>query len=198
MMPRVLPLFLTLPLALAAASCSDPPPTPAAMGVSVTLSPPSAKDVPNLGSRSCTAGMSGGFTYVIGQPNPGHTIEDGKSGVHVDCIVQANGSFNATGSGTDANGHKPVSFTFNGIVHDKATATSNPGSMTFFSPDTTSLTTLDGFPGCTIGPVGTLKKGAILTDIDCPLIGGVDDTTSGCKVHGTIAFEYCKTGEEQN
>jgi hypothetical protein len=39
----------------------------------------------------------------------------------------------------------------------------------------------------------TYKAGAILTDIDCPLIGATDDATSGCSVRGTIAFEYCKT-----
>ena len=196
-MPRVLPLVFTLPLALAAASCSDPPPTPAAVGVSISLGPPN-KDLPGLGSRSCTAGTSSGFTYTLGQPTVGHTIEDGKSGVTAECIVRANGSFNGSGSGIDPNRHVPISFTFAGTVHDKAAPAGNPGSMQFFSPDTTSLTTLDGFPGCTIGPVVTLKKGAILTDIDCPLIGGIDDTTSGCQVHGTIAFEYCKTGEEQN
>ena len=43
----------------------------------------------------------------------------------------------------------------------------------------------------------TARVRAILTDIDCPLIGSTDDTTSGCKVHGTIAFEYCKTGVEE-
>jgi hypothetical protein len=198
-MPRVLPIALTIPLALFAAACSDPPPTPAAAGVSISLSPASVKDVPNLGSRSCTAGDSSGFTYALGQPNSGRTIEDGKSGVHVTCTVTAAGSFNLNASGVDGNGHKPVSFTFTGAIKDKVNTAANLGGMTFFSPDTSQLVTLGGdYPGCTYGPVTTLKKGAILTDINCPLIGGSDDTTSGCKVHGTVAFEYCLTGEEQN
>lgn len=197
MMPRTLPLVLTLPLALIAAACSDPAPTPAAMGFSLTMSPPN-KDLPGLGSRSCTAGTVSSFTYQVGAPTPGQTIEDGKSNVTVNCTVRANGTFTVTGKGVDKHRGIPVSVTVNGAVKDKSTPASNPATMTFFSSDTSQLVTLDGFPGCTVGPVTTLKKGAILTDVDCPLIGGPDDTTSGCAVHGTIAFEYCKTGEEQN
>jgi hypothetical protein len=196
MMPRILPLASVLPLALAAAACSSPPPTPAAVGASLTLTRV-ASGV--MGSdRSCNAGTAGGFTYEIGSPNPGKTIEDGKGGVHVNCTVQANGSFNASAEGQDKNGGKHVSFTFNGYIHDRNMAASNPGGMTFFSPDTDQLVTLDNYPQCTFGPVGTLKKGALLTDVDCPVIGTSDSNTGGCSVHGTIAFEYCKTGEEQD
>jgi len=179
------------------------PPTPAAVGFSLTLSPPDP-DLPNVGARSCPAGTGNGFTYVIGAPAPGKTIEGGTNGVDVECIVvssstlsgdiNAMGTFYATASGVEAYAHKPITISVAGEVLDKAAPEANAGGLTFFSPDTSSLTTLDGFPGCTIGPVATLKSGAILTDIDCPLIGSVDDTTSGCKVHGTIAFEYCKAG----
>jgi hypothetical protein len=196
MMPRVLPLALTLPFAFIAASCSDPPPTPAAVGVSLSLKQPDPAKV-MVGSRSCHAGMAGGFTYALGAPNVGQTIEDGKSGVTVECLVRANGTFSASGSGTDANGKKPISFSFSGSIKDRNNAAANLGGMSFFSPDTLAMST-SGFPNCTFGPVITLKKGAILTDIDCPLVGATDDTTSGCEVHGTIAFEYCKTGEEED
>lgn len=197
MMPRLLPLALTLPFALAAAACSDPPPTPAAVGLSLTLGKADPAKV-DVGSRACHAGTAGGFTYAIGAPNPGRTIEDGTGGVSVTCLVKADGTFSASGSGTDSNGKKPISFTFSGRITDKNNATmAGTGSMTFFTPDTLALGT-DGFPGCTMGPVITLKKGALLTDIDCPLIGSTDDTTSGCKAYGTIAFEYCQTGEEED
>jgi hypothetical protein len=68
--------------------------------------------------------------------------------------------------------------------------------MAFFSPDTLALTTLDAFPGCTLGPVVTLAAGTIFTDIDCPIIASSDDTTSGCGVRGTLAFENCETSVE--
>jgi hypothetical protein len=198
MKPRVLPLALTLPFALVAAACSDPPPTPAAVGLSLSLGPPAAEFA---GSRACHAGTTSGFTYVLGAPNPGRTIEDGKNGVTVSCLVRGDGGFSMSGSGTDANGKKPISFSFSGSIKDKtapANNTVNTGQMTFFSPDTLAMGSLAGTPNCSYGPVQTLKKGAILTDVDCPIIGAIDDTTSGCKVHGTIAFEYCKTGEEED
>jgi hypothetical protein len=195
MLPRAISFVLALPLSLSALACSDPPPTPAAGGVDVMLGPPAASVA--MG-RGCNAGTSGAFTYVIGQPNPGKTIEDGTHGVTVACTIKANGDFDASIKGVDGNGKKPVSFSFTGSVKDQATPASNTSAMTFFSPDTGHMNTLADFPPCTIGPVVTYKAGAMLTDVDCPLIGVTDDSVSGCKVHGTIAFEYCKTGEEQD
>ena len=195
MLRSAISFVLALPLSLSAMGCSDPPPTPAAGGVDVMLSPPSASI--SMG-RGCNAGTSGAFTYIIGQPNPGKTIEDGTHGVNVSCTIRANGSFDASIKGTDDNGKKPVSFSFTGTIKDQATPASNMSAMTFWSPDTGHLNTLSEFPTCTVGPVITYKPGAMLTDIDCPIIGVTDDSVSGCKVHGTIAFEYCKTGEEED
>jgi len=161
----------------------------------MSLGPP---DKTYTTTRSCYAGTSGAFTYRIGQPVAGQTIENGKQGVAVECLVRADGSFNATISGADENGHKPASFSFTGKIADKNQTASNIGQMTSISPDTGPMANLTGGPNCTFGPVVTLKKGALLTDVDCPLIGVSDDISSGCSVHGTIAFEYCKTGDEQN
>jgi hypothetical protein len=166
-------------------------PQPAAMGVSLMLRPPSSASVSNLGGRSCNAGTSGAFTYVIGSPPPGKTIEDGTQGATVSCSVMANGEFSLTGGGVDQNGRQPVAFSFIGTIVNRTDVSQNVGAMTFFSPDTGHLNTLAEFPLCTFGPVTTLKPGAILTDFDCPLIGSPDDSTSGCAVHGTLAFEYC-------
>jgi hypothetical protein len=163
------------------------------MGVTLSLKPPSAASVPGLGGRTCNAGTSGAFTYAIGTPAPGQTIEDGTLGVMVSCSVTADREFNLMGSGVDANGEHPLSFTFTGTVSSTTDASQNAAAMTFFSPDTGHLSTLASFPTCTFGPVTVIKPGAILTDLDCPLIGAPDDSTSGCAVHGTIAFEYCKT-----
>jgi len=35
-------------------------------------------------------------------------------------------------------------------------------------------------------------------DVECPVIVGTSESSSGCRVDGTIAFEYCKTGEEED
>jgi len=175
------------------------PPTPAAVGLSLSLGP---ADPTIAGGRTCHAGTTSGFTYALGAPTPDRTIEDGKEGVSVSCLVRADGGFSTSGSGMDANGRKPISFSFSGSIEDRsaqANNTVNMGQMTFFSPDTLAMgSSLSGSPGCSYGPVQTLKAGAMLTDIDCPLIGAIDDTTSGCKVHGTIAFEYCETDSTEN
>jgi hypothetical protein len=174
-------------------------PTPPRVGLSLTLRPPEPAEVPNLGSRECYAGISSTFTYALGTPIPGGTIvgcdvDDFMcTGTVVECLVHGDGTFSGSGSGTDANGKKPMSFSFDGRIVDKLNPVSNTGYMTFFSPDTLEMTVLDGYPRCSFGPVTTFKAGAILTDIDCPLIGSADDTTSGCSVKGTIAFEYCET-----
>jgi hypothetical protein len=165
---------------------------PSASGVSITLSP---STIPN-GGRSCNAGTLGAFTYQIGQPQPGKTIESGTQGVMVDCAVElddsGNTQLNATISGTDANGDKPMALSVTSQI--AAGDPVPPATFTFFSPDTGPLTVLTSYPSCTLGPITVLKSGAILADIDCPLIGAVDDNTSGCRVTGTIAFEYCATG----
>jgi hypothetical protein len=200
MMSRFLPMLSVLPLALAAAACSDPPPTPAAMGISLNLSPPMQADVPDhdIGSRSCTAGGTGAATFIIGQPAPNKTIEDGKGGVTVDCTVRGDGTFDASAAGDDGYSKKRLSMSISGRIGDKNAKVAGTGLLQFASPDTGPLHTSTPFPDCTFGPVTTLKKGAILTDINCPIIIATDDTAGGCKVHGTVAFEYCKTGEEED
>lgn len=196
MLARVLPFLISVPLALSAAACSDPPPTPPAAGVSMTLGPP---DKPYSDSRTCNAGTLGSFTYQIGKPDSGGTIEDGQQHTSVSCLVTASGSFSGSISGNDENAGKPAAFSFAGTIADRNNQAANTGLMTSTSPDTGPMTSAIG-PGCTfnIPANGTLKKGAILADINCPLIGPTDDVASGCSVTGTIAFEYCKTGEEAN
>jgi len=166
--------------------------TPAASGVSLALSPVLT---PNSG-RLCNAGTTGAFTYQIGEPAPGKTIESGMQGVVVSCAVEidaaGNTQLNATISGVDANGHKPMALSVTSQI-DAGDAMPS-ATLTFISPDVGSLTTLTDYPACTLGPITVLKSGAILADMDCPVVGSLDDASSGCRAHGTIAFEYCATG----
>ena len=183
---------------LALLSCSDPPEQPAAAGFTITLQNPSIATTP---PRLCNAGTSGSRTYIIGEPTSQGTIESGKDGVSVECTVNRNGTVQVTAKGTDDNPSPPqkvVSLTLNGTVKSNTDPTQNPMSMTFFSPDTGQLRTLANYPGCFLGPVSALQEGALLTDFNCDLIGGAEDTTSGCKVNGKIALEYCKTGKEED
>jgi hypothetical protein len=170
---------------------------PASVGLSLTLERPNPTEV-DAGSRSCHAGTSSGFTYVIGVPTPSGTIVSGTAGLEFECVVEPDGAFSASGNGMDENGKKPISFSFTGRVKDKLTPVNNVGGMGFYSPDTAFLTTLDGFPGCEFGPVSTYKEGAILTDVACPMIVSSDDTTSGCSVRGVILFEHCQSSSNGN
>jgi hypothetical protein len=193
------PLAL-LPIAslVALLSCSDPPEQPAAAGLTVTLTNPRIDTTP---PRLCTAGSSGTRTYIIGKPDGNGTVESGKDGVKVECTVNRNGTVSVTASGTDDNPSPPqkfVSVTLNGTIKSNTDPTMNPATMTFYSPDTNQLRTLPDYPGCTLGPVSALQDGALLTDFSCDLIGGAEDTTSGCRVTGKIALEYCKTGKEED
>jgi hypothetical protein len=185
-------------LALAAAACSDPPPTPAATGFTLNLTQPRSSEVTDLGSRACSAGDSGSHTYSVGQPAAHKTIEDGKNGVVVDCTVRGDGSFFATVNGYDNIGKERLSLSVSGRITDKASATANTGSLSFYTPSTLALETHAPYPLCKFGPVQTLKKGAVLMDVECPVIVGTSESSSGCRVDGTIAFEYCKTGEEED
>jgi len=197
-MTRSLAWLPTISL-LSLLSCSDPPEQPAAVGFTVTLSDP---DIATNPARRCNASTSGSHTYMIGQPNSSGTVESGKNNVEVTCTVNKGGTVVVSAKGTDDNPSslqkKLVSVSINGKINSSTDPTMNPASMTFFSPDTTQLRTLPAYPGCTLGPVGALQDGALLTDFSCPLIGGATDTTSGCKVSGKIALEFCKTGKEED
>lgn len=199
-MSRLLSALVLSPLALAAAACSDPPPTPAAMGISINLTPPSATEVTtvDISGRSCTAEGSGSATYSIGQPSPNKTIENGKGGVTVDCTVRADGSFSAEAAGLETITKQRLSLNVSGrITNAAAQKDAGTGAFQFYTPGTGALYTTSPYPDCTFGPVTTLKKGAILADINCPIIIG-ENPQDGCKAKGTIAFEYCKTGEEED
>jgi len=173
------------------------------MGISINLSDPSATDVPNvdISGRSCTAGESGAATYVIGLPAANKTVENGKGGVKVTCTVRGDGSFAAEAAGLDGYTKQRLSMNISGRITDRTpnAKAAGTGPMQFYTPVTSALfTNFPMFPECTFGPVTTLKKGAILTDITCPILVADNDASSGCKVKGTVAFEYCLTGEEED
>src|SRR5262249_52408007 len=132
----------------------------------------------------------------IGQPLPNKTIEDGTRGVTVTCTVRGDHTFQAQAAGPDGNTKEKLSMNVSGKITDANSATVNIGQLTFYTPNTQALHT-SGDHTCTLGPVTILKKGAILTEIKCPMLIATDDSTSGCRAQGTIAFEYCKTGEEE-
>ena len=199
-MSRLLSALVISPLALAAAACSDPPPTPAAMGISINLTPPSQSEVGtdvDISGKSCAAEGSGSATYSVGQPAPNKTIENGKGGVTVDCTVRGDGSFTAAAAGLETITKQRISLNVSGVISDASAKVAGTGALQFYTPGTGALYTRSPFPDCTFGPVTTMKKGALLADITCPIIVG-ENPQDGCRAKGTIAFEYCKTGEEED
>jgi hypothetical protein len=171
---------------------NDPPPPPTG-AFSLTLAPPLASEVSNLGTRvGCNAGTVGTFTYAIGDPSQAQTIEDGFQGVNVSCqVIPAESGANdvqvAIG-GTEMHEQRPVSVSVSSHVSMTQPVSA---SLTFFSPDTLHLTTLVGFPSCTLGPTLTVGDGAFHADISCPLIGDPADDSSGCRAQGTFVVTDC-------
>lgn len=172
------------------------PPTPAAVGFSISLSPPQQGTIDaDIGSRACPAGASGARDYTLGKPAPGGTIADGTAGVSVACEVTAMGDVDAEVSGYDSATNERLAFNFAGKL-DRSSGATSYAVLQFYSPQTLALHTGTPFPECTVGPITTLKSGAVLSDFSCPILIASDDTTSGCAVHGTLALEYCTTGQE--
>lgn len=159
--------------------------------VDLMLSPASTS-VPGAGGRGCNAGTSGAFTYEIGGPGLSTLVPNGYDDVSVSCTLRADVSgglaINGSISGTDQNGRKPIAFSVTGAVGSDGSTTA---SIAWFSPDTGPMSTLSALPGCTLVNVTRLNSDGLLADVDCPLIGPPDDTTSGCRVHGTFAFVGC-------
>ena len=164
-------------------------PAPPAGGITVQLSPPA----PPVGSRMCLAGTTGAFTYTIGDPGQQQVIASGYDGTVVDCTLTQEGPyllFQASITGTDANGHEPMAFSISGVIEYSSAST----NQTWFSPDTGHLMELSTLPGCTLSAITRLGSDGLAADLDCGVLGAQDDDTNGCKVHGTFAFLDCATG----
>ena len=169
------------------------PPTPAAVGLSISLSPAESTTV-DFGPRSCPVGSTGILTYALGTPAPGGTLASGTSGATVSCTVTASGMVSAEVSGYDSATNERVALNFSAQLDQSA----NPmglGSLQFYSPDTSALHVDTHFPACTVGPITTLKQGAVLAGFSCPILVADDDPMLGCAAEGTLALEYCLTGE---
>lgn len=203
-------LLVLAAVSLASLSCSDPPPTPPRGSVQIRLFPPSLA-VPNIGTRTnCTAGSTGTYTYFLGKQSAALDLDkvhnglmEHGHGINVSCTVKALGggrySVNASLSGVDSNNRKvATSFTLNGTLHPMSAPADNVGQVAFYSPDTTNLRTISDLPACKIGPVATVKDGALLAHFSCDAIADSSDTIKGCAADGYIAIERCRTGKEED
>jgi hypothetical protein len=213
--PRMTVRLSTLLLAavpLTSFGCSDPPPTPARGALSIKLNPPSSS-IPNIGTRtSCTAGTTGVYTYFLGKPQMvgseqdkvrNGLLEHGQGGFSASCTVKALGggrfSVNASLSGVDANNrHVATALTLNGTLSASAAPVDNVGQVSFYSPDTTNLRNIADLPNCELGPVHTVKDGALWADFHGRVLADSSDTIKGCEATGVIAVERCRTGKEDD
>lgn len=99
-------------------------------------------------------------------------------------------------SGVDANSRRvAVSVALEGVVTASAPPADNLGTFAVYTPDTTNLRTLSDLPSCTLGPVYTVKEGALLADFSCPVLADSSDVIKGCQATGTIAIERCLTND---
>lgn len=183
-------------------ACSDAPPQPAAVGLEAALRGPFPEDNPE--GRRCQVQPNGSRSYVIGRANGDGTVEDGKDGVKLKCTVKAAGQLsidlNANNQAVGLPGQ--FSMILEGTIHDKMDGTQNTGTLGFHDAYAGSMKTGVATPPCTFSPTTTggaitQKAGALIAKFTCPLINSVDSPGDGCRAEGTIAVEYCQTGDEE-
>jgi hypothetical protein len=197
-----LPSSFLIPLSLfGLLACSDPPPQEAAIGMHLVLQNPQPEFNPE--GRTCKVKPNGARSYQIGQPDGAHTVENGKNNVKVSCTVRENPTVQLTVEAQNQAVGLPgvFSYTLDAQVVSLTDATQNTGTLAFFDADAGNMAT-PTTPKCTLGPPNgqsqiTKEPGALFTSLNCPLITAADSLGDGCRVTGTIAIEYCRTGEEE-
>jgi hypothetical protein len=171
-------------------------PTPPAAGFSVMLSQGAQPDSDGGVTRNCNIGPSGGMSYSIGAPAPGYTVPNGTGGVSVNCLVGlgpdgASMSVSAYVFGPDATTGENITLQVTSdMIPSRDPA---PATVSFIYMSTHTLTPVDGYGPCMLGPFATLKPGAMLAKLSCPMLGSAQDNTIGCALEGTLAVEYCST-----
>lgn len=209
---RTLSLTATA-LSLFAFGCSDAPARPAKVGLYVRLSNPEPT-VPEAAGKSCPA--SSGIEWDLGKavkvdgrvidvesPSPtdfGTTLENKKSDAEIKCTVRKNGTFVATGGGLDPQITPPngrITFTFAGTAKPNGTPATNTMTTTLYTPVSLGIQTAPDFPECIVTAVHEQAPGALWADFDCPALTQNGNPSVACHASGTMVFEYCKTGEEE-
>jgi hypothetical protein len=210
---RTLSLTATA-LSLFAFGCSDAPARPAKVGLYVNVRNPDS-NVPGIEGRTCPASsgvewdlgkavMLNGMVVDVESPSPtdfGTTLENKKSDAQIKCTVRKSGSFVATGGGIDPQITKPngrITFTFNGTAKPKGTPATNTMTATLYTPVTLGVQTQPAFPQCIVTAVHEQAPGALWADFDCPVLTQTGNPSVACHASGTMVFEYCKTGEEED
>lgn len=211
MLIRPLPFAAAL-VALFAIGCSDAPARPAKLGLYMLVRNPEPT-VPGVAGKSCptSSGVEwdvgktireNGMNVAVDSPRSndfGTTLEDGKSGVSINCTVRKNGAFVSKGQGTDPIITPPdglIKFSFSGTAKKKGTPVTNTAELSVYTPKTFEVRTSPGFPPCAITSVHEQAPGALWADFDCPALTQPTEPNRACHASGTIVLEYCDTGEE--
>ncbi len=188
MKPRPFAWFPAAVLSVLSLSCSDAAPNPAAVGLTLGIAPPS---IPQSGFQCNTSGT----TKSIGEPapigtNPGNRINDGDSGVKVDCKVSGKDKFSFSASIEQG---KNVKFSMSGGSIDTATG-KGTFNASLYTPESLGLATDPSTP-CTIDinpPEAPyqVKAGTLYAQWSCPVMKAAP--TTACGVSGTVVLEFCE------
>jgi hypothetical protein len=176
--------------------------TPGATGAAeFTLRPPRI-DVPNIGARTyCAAGISGTYTYLVGERMGGETriervasamVPSGK-GFAVSCqIVEAQDDIFITAqiSGRDGNtGGGAAALKLSGAVpRGEAFGALDSGAIE--SDDTGPLASDPEVASCVLEDLSVDDARGLTASVVCPALVG-NDELSGCELTGAIAFAGC-------
>jgi hypothetical protein len=174
-----------------------------AIGAAEVRVQPPASSIPNIGTRtSCTAGLSGTYTYFLGSMPSGFTARDRVVGARVPnggsftvgCKVREESDqtiVEVSISGPDANSRRvPASIRLQGAIP----TVSGEGALSagsFYSPDTGELGTDPSLAGCVM-TAGTFVEGGVVADFSCPALVKAADPYTGCEATGIVAFSGCQ------
>jgi hypothetical protein len=145
---------------------------------------------------------NGSRVYQVGQPNGDGTVENGTAGIELSCFVTESGQFSIDLFARNQAVGLPGDFGINldAVIQSETDAAQNTGLVEFFDPDAGTMQAGGTAPLCTFGPPSAgggiiLKAGALLVGFTCPLLATPESPTEGCRAEGTVAVEFCETGE---
>jgi hypothetical protein len=157
-------------------------------------------------NRSCPTGM--GLTYRIGDTLNGHLITNGTQGVVVSCKIvnHGDGTFDLQGAisgfattkgdaisyaGTSGTQDMPnVALTFSFASHGTNDAQESDMTMSYHSADLGELEVPTDASPCTL-MTAARAYGFLLGEFECPLVVPPANDSNGCKLEGTVDFNYC-------
>ena len=188
MNPRTTLWIPAATLALLSMGCSDPAPTPAAVGLTLSVHAPFTS-IPDSTCPSTGQSSIGNPAPNENPLDPGTRIQDGKSGVNVDCAVKGSSSFTVSAGITQG----ALNFRVSGGKIDTATK-SGTFNLNIFTPYADNLASEADRP-CTFDIMDApleASPGNLFALYNCPALWNREMSPhTACGADGVLVLEFC-------